>query len=205
MASDRSNATVKVPVPTPPKAPPDNATAKGLLKDAPEDVEPPIAGDVRQEWETPQDLFDALNAEFRFDVDVAASVDNAKLLRFFSRTINGLKQPWDGLKVYCNPPYREIAPWVDKAVEQAMARNSTCVLLLPARTEQAWFRTVLHRASELSFFNARIQFAPPRGVAPSSNREGSILAVFGASKGGRVETVRDSKTAHVLHTWQRTL
>ena len=32
-------------------------------------------------WETPQDLFDKLNAEFRFTLDVCATADTAKCLR----------------------------------------------------------------------------------------------------------------------------
>ena len=32
----------------------------------------------RDDWETPQDLFDKLNAEFNFTLDPCASNDNAK-------------------------------------------------------------------------------------------------------------------------------
>ena len=32
----------------------------------------------KSDWETPQDLFDRLDREFMFDVDVCATTDNAK-------------------------------------------------------------------------------------------------------------------------------
>ena len=32
----------------------------------------------KMDWETPQDLFEQLNADYCFDIDVAASSENAK-------------------------------------------------------------------------------------------------------------------------------
>lgn len=48
-------------------------------------------------WETPQELFDNLNAEFHFTVDVCATKDNAKCEKFFTPEIDGLKQEWLGV------------------------------------------------------------------------------------------------------------
>lgn len=47
-------------------------------------------------WETPQDLFDELNKEFHFTLDVCATAQNAKCERFYSPVCNGLLQPWWG-------------------------------------------------------------------------------------------------------------
>ena len=41
----------------------------------------------RQTWETPQDLFDALNKKFNFDIDVCALPDNAKCKIYFTPEI----------------------------------------------------------------------------------------------------------------------
>ena len=66
-------------------------------------------------WETPQDLFDKLNAEFRFTLDVCATADNAKCLRYYTPEQDGLSQPWEGI-VWCNPPYgRGVGAWVQRA------------------------------------------------------------------------------------------
>lgn len=59
----------------------------------------------REDWTTPQNLFDELNAEFHFTLDAAASPDNAKCERFFTAEQNALRQNWGGETVFCNPPY----------------------------------------------------------------------------------------------------
>lgn len=71
-----------------------------------------------EEWATPQDFFDKMNAEFCFDLDVCATNENAKCSSFFTKTDDGLSKSWDGQRVWCNPPYgREIGKWVKKASE----------------------------------------------------------------------------------------
>ena len=71
---------------------------------------------VSEDWSTPQWLFDQLNAEFNFTIDVCASECNAKVQRFFTKEQDGLKQDWSGETVWCNPPYgRQIKRWIYKA------------------------------------------------------------------------------------------
>ena len=68
-------------------------------------------------WETPQDLFDKLNAEFHFDLDVCSLPENAKCEKYYTPEDDGLSQPWNGV-CWCNPPYgRTIGKWVQKAYE----------------------------------------------------------------------------------------
>lgn len=69
------------------------------------------------DWATPQWLFDELNKEFHFDLDVCASDLNHKCENYFTKEMNGLEQKWYGV-VWCNPPYgREISNWAKKAYE----------------------------------------------------------------------------------------
>lgn len=156
----------------------------------------PVAEAARQTWATPRTIFEVLHREYRFTVDAAASAENAKLPRFWTREQNGLAQAWEGERVWCNPPYEEIAPWVERA-QIACERDPTSMsaLLLPARTGQAWF---CERAIEgsIHWFRGRIQFEPPAGVAASSNAEDSILVVFGADEVG--PSVRSAKTGERL-------
>lgn len=49
------------------------------------------AGDERA---TPKTLFDALDAEFHFDLDAAASPDNAKCESFYTDADDALSRPW---------------------------------------------------------------------------------------------------------------
>lgn len=55
-------------------------------------------------WETPQDLFDKLDAEFHFNLDVCALPENAKCAAYYTPEMDGLSQPWYG-RCWCNPPY----------------------------------------------------------------------------------------------------
>lgn len=55
-------------------------------------------------YETPQDFFDQLDAEFHFDLDVCALPENAKCKRYYTPEMDGLSQPWEGM-CWCNPPY----------------------------------------------------------------------------------------------------
>lgn len=50
----------------------------------------------KNNWETPQALFDELNAKYHFTLDAAASLDNHKVDRFYTPETNGLAQDWGG-------------------------------------------------------------------------------------------------------------
>ena len=50
------------------------------------------------EWETPQNLFEELNKEFHFGIDVCATHENAKCKNYFSKKDDGLKQNWGGVR-----------------------------------------------------------------------------------------------------------
>lgn len=52
-------------------------------------------------WETPQDFFDMLDAEFGFTLDAAADAQNHKCPCYYTREQDGLKQPWPGAWWYC--------------------------------------------------------------------------------------------------------
>ncbi|UTM01729.1 phage N-6-adenine-methyltransferase [Alcaligenes sp. NLF5-7] len=56
------------------------------------------------DWSTPQDFFEQLNAHFNFELDVCATPENAKCARYFTEQENGLEQEWTGT-VWMNPPY----------------------------------------------------------------------------------------------------
>ena len=48
-------------------------------------------------WETPQEFFDALDAEFHFTLDTCALPENAKCARYYPPEQDGLSQPWKGV------------------------------------------------------------------------------------------------------------
>lgn len=117
------------------------------------------------EWETPQEFFDRLDAEFHFDLDVCATAENAKCARYFTPEEDGLAQEWGGT-CFMNPPYgREIGKWVRKAYEEAQ-KGATVVCLLPARTDTAWWHDYVMRAVEIRFIRGRLRFGGAANGAP---------------------------------------
>ncbi len=57
------------------------------------------------EWATPQKLFNALNAEFRFTLDPCSTHQNAKCAKHYTLAEDGLTKDWGTERVFMNPPY----------------------------------------------------------------------------------------------------
>lgn len=126
------------------------------------------------EWSTPQDLYDRLDALYHFELDTAATQENAKCERYYTADDNGLLQPWDGV-VWCNPPYgREIPRWVRKGYEEAQKPGTTVVMLLPARTDTAWFHDYCKKG-DVTFLRGRLKFGGSKSNAPFP----SMIVKFG--------------------------
>ncbi len=129
-------------------------------------------------WGTPQDLFDALDAEFHFTLDVCALPENAKCERFYSPADDGLAQDWRGV-CWMNPPYgRAIGPWMQKAYQEA-ARGATVVCLVPSRTDTAWWHDYAMKG-EVRFLRGRLRFQGATSSAPFA----SAIIVFRPSGEG---------------------
>lgn len=125
-----------------------------------------------QEWETPDWFFSALNDEFHFAVDVAASMDNRKIQKFFSIHQDAFRLQWHG-NCYCNPPYgKGIGGWMEKAKSSA-TEGATVVCLVPARTDTNWWFDHA-RFGEVRFLKGRLKF---KG-APTSAPFPSALIIF---------------------------
>ena len=124
-------------------------------------------------WSTPQSLFDSLDQEFGFDLDVCATPDNAKTPRFYTPDQDALTLPWDGV-VWCNPPYgRQIGKWVERACMFSYL-GSTVVMLLPARTDTKWFHDYIYGFAEIRFLRGRLRFGGVSTPAPFP----SMVVVF---------------------------
>jgi len=134
--------------------------------------------------ETPDKLFRELNKEFHFTIDVAASQANTKCDRFYDLNANGLTKDWHNERVWCNPPYSDLAPWVSKAYHETNAE--VIVMLLPAnRTEQPFWQLCVEpfrdRGGRLTtrFISGRLRFGNP-GLKPTTGGApfGSVLLVW---------------------------
>lgn len=115
---------------------------------------------TKNDWETPEGLFAALDREFRFTLDAAANAANAKCRRYYTVEDNGLIQDWGGETVFCNPPYgnKETGEWTRKCYEEAQKPETTVVLLIPARTDRASFHDYVLGKAEIRFIRGRLKF-----------------------------------------------
>jgi phage N-6-adenine-methyltransferase len=126
------------------------------------------------EWSTPQDFFDTMDKEFSFDLDAAATEENKKCPQYLK---DALSVCWSdfGKSIWCNPPYgRGLGEWFKKAREAS--ERATVVMLVPARTDVAWFHDhVYHVADEIRFIRGRLKFGGQKNSAPFP----SMLIVYG--------------------------
>lgn len=145
------------------------------------------------EWATPQAFFDALHAEFDFNLDVAASLSNRKCDAYYGldhpsdRCRNALVMNWWGhvrpVRCWMNPPYSRglQAKFIAKAAQERL-RGVLTVALLPARTDTKAFHTHIYDAStwqpregvEIRFIPGRLKFGGAANSAPFP----SMVVVF---------------------------
>lgn len=130
-------------------------------------------------WATPQGFFDKLNNEFNFTLDPCATPDNAKCDKYYTAECDGLKQEWQGHRVFCNPPYgKEIKHWVKKCYEESLKENTLVVMLIPARTDTTYFHDYIYNNAELRFVRGRLKFGDGKGSAPFP----SMIVIFKGDK-----------------------
>lgn len=128
-----------------------------------------MTSSAKQDWGTPQELFDKLDQEYGFTLDVCANESNTKCAEFISPSLDGLIQPWDGI-CWCNPPFSELKPgnkkptscwgkWVKKAWDERK-RGVKTVMLLPARTDTVAFHKWIYKVIgvKVEFLKGRIKF-----------------------------------------------
>ena len=114
-------------------------------------------------WSTPQRVFDKLDSEFHFDIDVCADADNAKCRMWYPRQ-QGLNEGWGGV-CFLNPPYgKEISAWLKKSLEVAANHEATVVCLLPVRSNPPWWHDYVMKATEIRFIRSKLSFTGGVGV-----------------------------------------
>ena len=138
------------------------------------------------EWETPQDLFAALHAEFDFGVDLACTAANAKLLHGYTKEHDALTHPWTQNTIkrgWLNPPYSRglCAKFIAKAAAERL-KGFLTVMLLPACTDTKAFHAYIWDAEkhqpregvEVRFLKGRLKFGGCKDAAPFP----SMVVVF---------------------------
>lgn len=117
--------------------------------------------------QTPTWFIDSLESLLgvRFVLDVCANKATAKVDNHFSldeKGHNGLELPWDSVN-WCNPPFSNITPWLDKARIEARKGNSTAVIF-PDNTETVYSRVAFSDADTIIRMPFRLCFLKPDGT-----------------------------------------
>lgn len=143
----------------------------------------------KQDYGTPQALFDLWDKDFKFNLDACANAINKKLSSYISPEIDAFRVEWNCVwadekyhtfekpgRVWLNCPYgRGITEkWIRRAIQQVEEGNAEFVLmLLPASTGTSWFD--LCRKGKIKFLKGRIKF----DGAENSAMHDSMLVLFG--------------------------
>lgn len=118
-------------------------------------------------WETPLWLFDILNKEFRFNLDLCATEDNAKCSEYFNDIFQPIYLTNRLLQAgFMNPPYSNILPFAKKAWELSESMAVVCLLKVDPSTKWwavFWdYNTHQPKAGcNVRFLNKRVKFDPP--------------------------------------------
>jgi phage N-6-adenine-methyltransferase len=156
---------------------------------------------LRQQYETPMELFELLDREFKFDIDVAASDRNHKCPNYYTEEDDSLDDDihWftsivgssvPSRSAFCNPGFSDLGPWMEKAASQVNTPSShskvaVVVGLVSPSTE--WWRFCVDHASEIRMLSPRVQFKFPdallteikkQGKKPSSNDRENCVVIF---------------------------
>lgn len=144
----------------------------------------------------PEEDFAPLRERFGFTIDAAASAENARLRRFWTREDDALCQNWDDERVWCNPPHSDLERWVKGAWSKCERAGGpeVVVMLVPAnRTEQVWWQRWIEpyrdgrhpNGPRVEFLPGRMRFLAPGATEIKPNERppyGCCLLIW-ASKG----------------------
>lgn len=107
---------------------------------------------LSDQWQTPKWLFDELNAEFHFDIDLCATKENSKCIAYYDDYLNDIASikgdseiqqvklsllDWGMDTVFMNPPYSNPRPFIEKAWDDA--RYCRIVALVKADPSTRWW------------------------------------------------------------------
>ena len=155
-----------------------------------------VAGPREQCMRTAGSLVTELGVRFGrggFTIDGAASLENTHARYYFSKDHSALDHPWrqehaldagtprpwgtGSESVFVNPPYNNIAPFVDHAIEQIKNPAIAVIVMLLPNREHLW-RERCRMYGTIYPVRRRIWFKTPEGLFAKRPSESSIVVVF---------------------------
>lgn len=138
-------------------------------------------------FETPAPLYAWFHAQYRFQLDAAATATNSKCPLYFADAFT--RDYWGtyASSIWLNPPYTRVRRWIAKAHLEAQRGGCTIVLLvLTPNGEMAWHDHVIGHATRVVFIAGRVSFIHPLTKQPvKGNRYGSVAIVY---EQGKIDT-----------------
>lgn len=135
-------------------------------------------GKGRDDYQTPQFLFDHLDRMHDFTLDAACQPHNMLCAR---GCIDGLAQSWANERVFCNPPFSTKDVWIEKAYNEVLHGDCpVCVMILPtlSMTTDAWHQYI-HGYFSYQFSPSRYSFINPEtGQPDDGNNSGTTVIYF---------------------------
>ena len=136
-------------------------------------------GDGRDDWQTPRELFEAIEQRHRlcFALDAACETHNALCERAAAHDagVDGLSLDWSTFgPTWVNPPYSEVRRWMQKARREGRRVPVAC--LVPCRPSTRWWAESVHSphgltcAAFVDMLHGRVTFqgAPSGAPFPSA-------------------------------------
>jgi len=142
-------------------------------------------GSKNNEWETPEYVFDELNKDSRFNMDLCATDKNKKCLDWTDDALNYIPHKL-GLDIWCNPPYS--FPLKDKIIRKCyelsqMKGVNSVTMLIPSSTETRVFHDIIWKyALRIEFIDTRVRFkgynTKGEYVTNATGQSGSMIVTF---------------------------
>lgn len=142
----------------------------------------------RDSWRTPQYIFDyAQKIVGWIEYDTACDINNSLAEPIASFHGDALAVQWQSI-CWCNPPYSNIEPWIDKAI----GSNCITVMLIPSPNGESYYQKLIANSHEIAI-QGRISFIGADGKPKNGNTRGSSLFIVnGYAMGSRSTIGRDS-------------
>jgi phage N-6-adenine-methyltransferase len=137
----------------------------------------------KHDWQTPQHVFKYFDSLYKYQLDAAATADNAKCEQYITPEEDALSIEWDVAypevkSVWLNPPYgRGLGDWMKKCHDEAR-KGKIVTALIMARTDTRWWHDWCMKASLVYLIKGRIRFVGSDGVPGNSAPAPSALVVW---------------------------
>jgi site-specific DNA-methyltransferase (adenine-specific) len=113
------------------------------------------------EWETPRDLFKALDDKIHFKLDACATDENHLCEKYYTLEDDSLTKTWID-PTFVNPPYSNIRKFIEKAFHSSRTNlvddGIRVVSLIPARVGTLYWHDLIFGHAWIMILKGRLQF-----------------------------------------------